>query len=71
MSTGTITDREGHMWPVSGLWCEHCGMPLHQIDEATAAHPSCRTVAPLTRPEMARLVDAVTDLLNATIVEAA
>jgi len=28
-------------WPVSGLWCELCGMPLHRVLEALGSHPLC------------------------------
>jgi hypothetical protein len=36
-----VVDADGHKWPVSGLWCSVCGMPLHRILEAVGMHPNC------------------------------
>jgi hypothetical protein len=40
------------------------------LDDGTHAHPHCRGAAPLTEPELARLVAALGDLLGATPVGA-
>ncbi len=36
-----IEDRAGHLWPVTGLWCAACGMPLHRALVTVGVHPCC------------------------------
>ncbi len=36
-----ITDDEGARWPITGLWCEACGMPLHIALVDLGIHPNC------------------------------
>ena len=44
--------------------CAICKTRL-SLDDGTHAHPHCRGAAPLTEPELARLVAALGDLLGA------
>jgi len=44
--------------------CTICTTRL-SLDDGTHAHPHCRGAAPLTEPEMGRLVAALGDLLGA------
>lgn len=37
---GRIRDDDGHLWPITGQWCETCHMPLIPTHEATT-HPNC------------------------------
>lgn len=39
--TGRLTDDHGHAWPITGSWCEVCGMPLILVAAGQAAHPCC------------------------------
>ena len=41
MTEQHITDADGHKWPVTGLWCRGCGMPLHPANRFTMLHPTC------------------------------
>ena len=43
MNAETIIDAEGDIWPVTGLWCSVCGMPLHPVNIAFGTHPNCDT----------------------------
>lgn len=36
-----ITDDDGHEWPITGYWCQICGMPLHHILRTAGMHPNC------------------------------
>lgn len=68
MTTRTITDPWGALWPVTGWWCDGCGMPLYR-DDPSGLHPGCRTAEPLSDTEHDRLVAALTDRLGATPVQ--
>lgn len=37
-----ISDDDGHLWPITGHYCETCRWPLIPIDGATT-HPTCET----------------------------
>lgn len=41
MTTERLTDPEGHHWPVTGHWCDACGMPLTPYIEDQTVHPNC------------------------------
>lgn len=43
MTEQRITDKLGHRWPVTGLWCRGCGMPLNHVHRFTMTHPGCET----------------------------
>lgn len=40
-TTERIRDAQGHKWPITGYWCDMCGMPLHRILRAVGVHPTC------------------------------
>jgi hypothetical protein len=42
---GTVADKEGHLWPVTGLYCIVCGMPLHPANADREMHPTCDPVS--------------------------
>ncbi len=67
MTVRAITDPDGALWPVTGWWCEGCGMPLYR-DDPSGLHPGCRETAPLTDTEHDRLTAALGDLLGAVPV---
>ncbi len=46
------------------ITCTICKTRL-SLDDGTHAHPHCRGAAPLTDPELGRLVTALGDLLGA------
>lgn len=33
-------DDKGHTWPITGHWCEACGLPLIPVNGNTT-HPCC------------------------------
>lgn len=37
-----ISDDDGHLWPITGHYCEACRWPLTPIAGATT-HPTCET----------------------------
>lgn len=39
--TEHVRDAQGHKWPITGYWCDACGMPLHHILRVTGVHPTC------------------------------
>ena len=41
MSVETITDQDGHCWPITGYWCDSCGLPMHAVNVPFGTHPSC------------------------------
>ena len=41
MIATTIRDIDGHVWPVTGLWCDDCGMPLNRVLATAGVHPTC------------------------------
>lgn len=41
MSRPTLIDTDGHAWPITGLWCDDCGMPLAVALKPSAVHPTC------------------------------
>ena len=43
MNAETIIDADGDIWPVTGLWCTVCGMPLNPVNIAFGTHPGCET----------------------------
>ena len=43
MSTDRIIDAHGAAWPVTGRWCDTCGMPM-ALEVAESAHPGCQEV---------------------------
>jgi hypothetical protein len=36
-----MRDAQGHEWPVTGYWCEVCGMPLHPTLKDVGVHVNC------------------------------
>lgn len=36
---------DGASWPVTGHWCQVCGLPLWRVDGSTT-HPTCGPEAP-------------------------
>lgn len=36
-----LLDADGHRWPVTGLWCRGCGMPLNPVHRFEMTHPGC------------------------------
>ena len=34
------TDPEGHEWPITGIYCDDCGLPLIPVNGSTT-HPNC------------------------------
>lgn len=40
-SSERLMDNQGHAWPVTGYWCDMCGMPLHSILRGSGVHPGC------------------------------
>lgn len=42
--SGRITDNQGHAWPVTGYWCDVCGMPIHSILRSSGVHPGCEAL---------------------------
>lgn len=58
MTVETISDADGDRWPVTGLWCSVCGMPMHATCISSGTHPNCDT-----RPECLGL-DLFTDELD-------
>ena len=34
------TDPEGHHWPITGFYCDDCGLPLIPVAGSTT-HPLC------------------------------
>ena len=45
----TLTDNDGHNWPITGHWCETCGMPLHPALTNEGTHPNCQPHAKETK----------------------
>lgn len=41
--TARVRDDAGHLWPVTGLWCDRCGKPLAPAVTADgwSTHPNC------------------------------
>jgi len=35
------TDAAGHAWPVTGLECSVCGLPLDPVLADAGTHPNC------------------------------
>jgi hypothetical protein len=40
----TFTDPDGDRWPITGLWCSICGMPLNPVLANTGTHPTCESL---------------------------
>lgn len=40
MTAGRWTDEHGHALPITGYWCDVCGLPLIPVGESTT-HPTC------------------------------
>lgn len=36
-----ITDKQGHHWPITGHYCQTCGMPMHPTNQPYGTHPTC------------------------------
>jgi len=70
VTTRTITDPWGALWPVTGHWCDGCGMPLW-TDDPSGLHPNCTPGAPFTDSEHRHLVTALAEQLGATPVQPA
>jgi len=70
VTAGRITDRRGALWPVTGWWCDGCGMPLWW-DDPSGLHPTCwrRDVAGLADADQGRLEDALAERLGAHPVD--
>jgi len=65
MSPDRITDRHGADWPVTGRWCDTCGMPL-AVEVAERTHPGCRDeAADLTDAKHAELLELLATTLGA------
>ena len=45
MNAETIIDADGDIWPVTGLWCSVCGMPLHPAIADLGVHPGCEATS--------------------------
>lgn len=45
-----LTDAHGHKWPVTGYWCDVCGMPLHPTLRAVGVHLNCEVQQAGTGP---------------------
>lgn len=45
MSAGRWTDEQGHAWPVTGLWCTACGLPLDRALADVGTHANCAVTA--------------------------
>lgn len=35
------TDEDGHAWPITGTWCDVCGLPLIPTSDTPTTHPTC------------------------------
>jgi len=65
MSLTRITDRHRADWPVTGKWCDTCGMPL-AVDAPDRVHPGCQPAEPdLTDAEHVELVALLVRTLGA------
>lgn len=40
---------DGALWPVTGHWCQVCGLPLWRVDGSTT-HPACGPDEPVATP---------------------
>lgn len=69
MSPTGITDRHGADWPVTGKWCDACGMPL-AVEAPGRVHPGCQHAEPdLTDVEHAELGTLLARSLGARPLE--
>lgn len=34
-------DIAGVRWPVTGYWCDLCGLPMHAVNVPFGTHPTC------------------------------
>lgn len=41
MTRQVVTDIDGHEWPVTGSWCDDCGMPMSVTLNPATTHPNC------------------------------
>ncbi len=39
---GYLIDDDGAYWPVTGYWCQGCGMPMRRIHTRQTHHPTCK-----------------------------
>lgn len=44
MTARRWTDAEGHAWPLTGQWCNTCGLPLIRVSNLDT-HPTCEPEA--------------------------
>lgn len=41
-----VRDSQGNEWPVTGYWCDACGLPLHPTLRTVGVHPTCEVRQP-------------------------
>ncbi len=39
------TDDDGHAWPLTGRWCDACGLPLDAILADVGVHAGCEVTS--------------------------
>lgn len=52
-----LKDAQGHEWPITGYWCDACGMPLHGSLRDVGVHPTCEVqpARPVVAPSVQKL----------------
>lgn len=41
MPNNTIIDADGDRWPVTGFYCDICGLPMQAVNVPFGTHPNC------------------------------
>lgn len=69
MSPTRIPDAHGAQWPVTGRWCDTCGMPL-AVEASGVAHPGCQPAGDdLTDAEHLEVLTLLARTLGASPLE--
>jgi len=45
-----VSDQEFHLWPITGILCSVCQMPIDRVFITTRIHPSCEPIELNTHP---------------------